>query len=374
MKTATHLAKLLPLAGALLCAATAPALAASDETIAPYQARFGRAQPVIAVIGESSGTELSDYVIPYAVLSRSGAAEVLSLASRPGRLQMTPAPLQIDPQATITQFDARFPDGADYIIVPKVGKDKDSRLLAWLRDQNKKGATIVSICDGALAVAATGLLKGHRATAHWATEERRAKAYPDTDWVANKRYVADRRFVSSSGISAAIPTSLALVEAIAGRARAGALAAELGVSDWSSRHDSSVFQPGYGQNAKALAAIGGGRWSGTSTGIGVPLGAGVDDIALAFTLDAYSRTGSSVALAVSASAAPVRTRDGLMIVPDRVAGAGDAPAIMLPPFDAAPAAHWIDKALAGIARRYGPDAAFGVALAFEYPGYKNEGN
>ncbi|MES3022111.1 MAG: DJ-1/PfpI family protein [Pseudomonadota bacterium] len=370
MQNRTRLAALLSLAGALLCAAAAPVLAAPEETITPYQARFGRAQPVIAVVGENSGTELSDYVIPYAVLARSGAAEVLSLASRPGRLQMTPAPLQIEPQATITQFDARFPDGADYIIVPKVGKDKDARLLAWLREQNKKGATIVSICDGALAVAASGLLAGHRATAHWGTEERRAKAYPDTEWVANKRYVADRRFVSSAGISAAIPTSLALVEAIAGRARASALATELGVADWSSRHDSTAFKPGYGANAKALAATGVGTSRyGSGAGIGVPVAAGVDDIALAFTLDAYSRTGSSQALAVAASAAPLRTRDGLMIVPDRVAGAYDAPATMLPPFDAIPSAHWIDRALAGIAGRYGADTALGVSLVFEYPGY-----
>jgi putative intracellular protease/amidase len=204
---------------------------ASAEKIQPYRARFGRDRPLIAVVGENSGTELTDFVIPYGVLSRSGAADVLSVATQPGILKLRPA-VQVQPQATTAQFDDLHPDGADYVVVPAVDKSDDSVLLAWITAQAAKGATIVSICDGALVVAKAGLMRGHRATGHWATQGFRNETYPDTVWETNVRYVADGSVASSAGVSASIPISFALVEAIAGPDRAAKLAAEMGVSDW----------------------------------------------------------------------------------------------------------------------------------------------
>ena len=144
------------------------AIPARAERIEPYRVRFGRVRPVVAVLGENGGTELTHFVIPYGILAQSGVAEVVSVGIRPGVLTMRPA-LHIQPSATAAQFDARFPDGADYVIVPAMVKQDDPALLAWLSRQSGRGATIVSICDGALVVANAGLLRGHRATAHWAT-------------------------------------------------------------------------------------------------------------------------------------------------------------------------------------------------------------
>lgn len=206
-----------------LCTTVLLSRAQAAESIPPYQDRFGRGQPLIAIVGENGGTELTDFAIPYGVLARSGAAQVTTVATQAGPLTMRPA-LKIQPHATVQQFDARYPDGADYVIVPAVNKADDPALLRWVAAQGAKGATIVSICDGALVVANAGLLKGRRATAHWATESLRKERYPDTQWQANTRYVADGKVVSSAGISAAMPTALALVEAIAGRARAAAVA------------------------------------------------------------------------------------------------------------------------------------------------------
>ncbi|MFC5526240.1 DJ-1/PfpI family protein [Rhodanobacter ginsengisoli] len=325
---------------------------------------------MIAVVGENSGTELTDYVIPYGVLKQSGVAKTIAVATRPGPITMRPA-LRLQPQATIAAFDADYPEGADYVIVPAVVKRDDPVLLAWIAAQGAKGGTIVSICDGALVVANTGLMKGHRATAHWATQALRAKAYPDVDWVKNVRYVADGRIVSSAGISASIPVSIALVEAIAGHDRAAALANELGVSDWSTVHDSDVFRPRFGVNLMAFVRT---TYSNARLhamqSIGVPVAAGVDEIALALIADAYSRTGRSHAYALSASDAPLPTRHGLMLLPDRIVGGADPVDRVLPPFDATPSARMLDKALAGIAERYGRSTAYGVTLDFEYPGFR----
>lgn len=343
--------------------------AAAASKIEPYRARFGRSRPVVAIVGENSGTELTDFVIPYGVLVQSDAADVLTVATRPGLLKMRPA-LQIQPQATVQDFDARFPEGADYVIVPAVVKRDEPTLLAWIASQGAKGATVVSICDGALVVANTGLMNGHRATGHWATQGLREKQYPNTRWEKNVRYVADGRIVSSAGISAAIPASLALVEAIAGRDRAAAVAKTLGAGDWGTAHNSDGFKPRLGTNLMAFATTTfNNGWFHSRQSIGVPVAPGVDEIALALTADAYSRTGRSQAYAVASSAGPLKTRNGLIVVPERIAGGANPVDRTLPAFDATPSTKFLDKALADIAKSFGRMTAYGVALAFEYPGF-----
>src|SRR5689334_21578040 len=77
-----------------------------------------RARPLIAVIGANGATqtETTDYVVPYGILRRADVADVVALATGPGLVKLFPA-LQVEPDATIDEFDAGHPEGADYVIV-----------------------------------------------------------------------------------------------------------------------------------------------------------------------------------------------------------------------------------------------------------------
>jgi putative intracellular protease/amidase len=318
------------------------------------------------VVGENSSTVLVDFVIPYSVLTQSGAADVVSVATQTGPLKLPP--LRIDPDSTVAQFDARYPEGADYVIVPAVMKNDDPTLVAWVASQAAKGATMVSICNGSLVLANAGLTRGHRATGHWSTYGSRVAKYPDTRWLKNTRYVADGKIVSSAGITAALPVSIALVEAIAGTERAQSLAKQLGVDYWGPEHNSEVFHIGFGDyltgfSNSALHA---------RQEIGVPLTPGVDDIALALTAEAYSDTMRGTVYAVAPSAAPIKTRNGLMFIPDRVAGQGTPIDLMLPAWDAMPSAYFQQKVIDDITRLYGKATARFVILDWEYPGDERE--
>src|SRR5689334_2645106 len=125
-----------------------------------------RARPVVAIIGANDGTETTDYLVPYGVLKRSGVADVIALGTRPGPMTMMPA-LSIVPDATVAEFNARYPTGADYVIVPAMHNPTDLAVRDFIRAQAAGGATIVSICDGSLVMANAGLLDGHNATGHW---------------------------------------------------------------------------------------------------------------------------------------------------------------------------------------------------------------
>lgn len=363
------------LVGALLCvppgrAAAAASTAASTATVvapngfAPYVARNGHARPLVAVVGDNAGAELTDFVVPYAVLQRSGAADLLAVATRPGPMAMRPA-LRLRPDVDLDGFDAWHPEGADYIVVPAMVRQDEPKLLAWLRAQHAKGATIVSICDGALVVANAGLLEGRRATAHWATEGHRIKTWPGTTWVRNERYVVDGDIASSAGISAAIPTSLALVEAIAGHARAAQLGATLGVDEWGTAHDSDAYGFGGGNLWPFLQVNVMNHWFHRRDRYEIALRPGIDDLALALTADAWSRTGRGEVRAMSA-AAEVQGDTGLLWFADAPAAPGAKPQ-GLELVSAAPGGSLFDALLAAIDLRYGDATALGVALDFEYP-------
>ncbi len=347
---------------ALLAGQAVAAAPDAPNQIAPYQQRFGRAQPVVAVAGANAGTELSDYVVPYAILAQSGAAEVLAVATTEGPLQLRPN-LRIAPHATLATFDQRFPDGADYVIVPALANADDPALVAWIRAQAAKGATIVSICDGALVAARAGVFKGRRATGHWATHAQRARDFPDTRWLTNVRYVADGKAVSSAGISAAIPTSLALVQAIAGRPRADALAAAIGASGWSDQHDSTQFS----LSAGMLVTYARNKLFSAPDALGIPLVAGIDELGLALATDAIARTRRAKAYAVAETALPVRSRNGLDILPEPAATLAPLTLRTMPlatlTGDGAP----LDSILARLEQRYGRASAKLAADEMEYP-------
>jgi len=333
--------------GALLCGALVPAMA----------------RPVIAVVGENVATELIDFVVPYGILSQSGAADVVAVAARPGVMHLRPA-LQIAPQSTLESFDAQYPKGADYVVVPAMmfhDRAAETAMLDWITNQSGKGAVIVSICDGALVVAKTGLLKGHRATGHWATQSLREHEFPDTQWIRNTRYVADGQFISSAGVTAAVPLSLALVESIAGTESATHLANELGVRDWNPEHDSEQFHLDAGKYFTAIR-----NWMLLNRDIGISVADGVNEISLALTADSYSRTFRSRALSVAETNGTVRTRNGLVLVPDRV-GARHAPSRMLTAQDGLLPGQVLDQSLCDISALYGRATANFVALQLEYP-------
>ena len=367
----TLLLRLLFLSLALLCAtasavstgATSPASdaqALTTEKIAPYVPRFGRMRPLVAVIGQNSGTVLSDFVLPYGVLTTAGVAEVVSVSTQAGLLKL--GPVQVRADQTAAEFDLRFPEGADYVFVPAVTKHDDPLLTAWVRSQAAKGATMISICNGSLVLAHAGLTRGHRATGHWSTFEARQKNYPDTQWVRNTRYVADGKIVSSAGITAAMPTAVALVEAIAGQARADEVAKRIGLSYWGPKHDSDAFRITVTDYLIGIKNL---YLNATQT-VGIAVADGIDEMALALTAEAYSDTMRNE-VHIVAKAPAVRTRGGLLLVPDTLESQATRFDIKLSAVDSIPAGQVPDQVLKDIAGRYGPRTARFVVLDWEYP-------
>lgn len=315
-----------------------------------------RARPLVAVFAANGGSETTDFVVPLGVLRASGAADVLAVALRDAPVDLMPA-LRVLPDLDTAKFDASHPEGADFVIVPALHDWKDPAASRWLAAQSRSGATVVGICEGGWVLGAAGLLDGRRATTHWFSVKSFRERFPTMTFVEDRRFVADRGVVTTTGVTASIPFSLTLVEAIAGRARAEELARELGAPSFGAEHASRAYALDR-RSAWTLVANAASVWSHES--LEIPVAAGVDEVALALTADAWSRTYASSARAVAPGGEVVSKR-GLRLLVDSPAPGAATIALSA---DGAPA---LDRALADIASRYGRDTADFVALQLEYP-------
>jgi putative intracellular protease/amidase len=321
-----------------------------------------RQRPLIAIVAINDATETTDYVMPSGILRRSNVADVVLLATEPGPVTLYPA-LTVIPEATVAEFDARYPDGADYVVVPAMSRDDDPAVLAWLTRQATRGATIIGVCAGAKVVGAAGLLDGKRATTHWYFVDKLRSAHPTARYVADRRMVVDQGVATTTGITASMPMTLTLIEAIAGRDRAEAVGRDLGIAQWDARHDSRAFQL---TRPFALTAIGNAIAFWNREQLGMELAPGIDEVSLALVADAWSRTYRSRAVTFSRTESAIETRHGIRIVPDRVATTWPA-ARRLAGMDGRPPARALDDTLDAIAARYGSRTATFVATQLEYP-------
>lgn len=316
-----------------------------------------KGKPLIAIVTDNDGSETTDTVIPFAILSQWGGADVQIISTHGGPVTLMPA-LELSTSHSLASYDAAHPRGADIVIVPALHHPDRPEIATFLRQQADKGAILMSICEGAEVLARAGLLEGHRATSHFYALPRLAQKFPKVTWLENRRYVFDGDRISTSGVSAALPASLALVEALSDPATAQGLASRLGLPDTSDRHRSTAFAigpQGYATAATNLTAF----WGHER--FGIPLSPGFDELALALQADSWSRTYRSQITATSAGP-NATSRHGLIVATQP----GNGSLIPLP-LTQGPALQVLEQSLGLISKRYGPSTASLVRTQLELP-------
>jgi transcriptional regulator GlxA family with amidase domain len=83
--------------------------------------------------------------------------------------------------------------------------------LRRLADHHARGGMVASICSGAQALGAAGLLDGRRCTTHHELQDELAAQYPRATVVKDVVYVVDGRVATSAGIASGIDLALQLV-------------------------------------------------------------------------------------------------------------------------------------------------------------------
>jgi transcriptional regulator GlxA family with amidase domain len=116
---------------------------------------------------------------------------------------------------------------ADTVIVPGFVDHQrafSDAILDALKHVHRRGRRLVSICTGAFALAAAGLLDGLTATTHWHDVDELAERYPKIAVNRNVLYVDNGQVLTSAGIASGIDLCLHIVRRDLGAAAANRLA------------------------------------------------------------------------------------------------------------------------------------------------------
>lgn len=92
------------------------------------------------------------------------------------------------------------------------------RLLQWITHASARAEIIMSVCTGAAFLAKAGLLEGKSATTNKMNFEWVAQFGEDVAWRGRARWVGDGKMFTSSGVTAGMDMSLAVVERLLGAA------------------------------------------------------------------------------------------------------------------------------------------------------------
>jgi cyclohexyl-isocyanide hydratase len=139
-------------------------------------------------------------------------------ALRPARMDLVAAtrePVVTDTGISVLP-SATFADIApelDLLFVPggslgTLAAMKNSALLEFVALQGAVSRFVTSVCTGSLVLGAAGLLRGYRATTHWAAMDALA---PFGATAVGERVVADRNRITGAGVSAGLDFGLQLV-------------------------------------------------------------------------------------------------------------------------------------------------------------------
>jgi transcriptional regulator GlxA family with amidase domain len=134
------------------------------------------------------------------------------------------------PVATHTGFSILVSHGlealarADTVFVPGFVGEVPDAARAALKAAADRGTRMVSVCTGAFALAASGVLDHRRATTHWNDAPELADRYPNVEVDPNPLFVDEGQVLTSAGVSAGIDLCLYLIQRDLGVAAAHRIA------------------------------------------------------------------------------------------------------------------------------------------------------
>jgi transcriptional regulator GlxA family with amidase domain len=148
--------------------------------------------------------------------------QVVTIAAKRGEITSTQGP------KTLADYGYDDTPHLDLILVPGgMGAFQlihDIPTLKWLREKAKEADIVMSVCNGASLLAAAGILNGHSATTnkmHWKMSTEQGQ---NVKWIKKARWVDEGTVVTSSGVSAGIDMTLAVIARLYGKDIADQLA------------------------------------------------------------------------------------------------------------------------------------------------------
>ena len=169
------------------------------------------------------GFELIDVFGPLEMFGLLGEkASIITLAEKPGLVAARGGPRVLE------EFSLAEVGWLDVFLVPGGSGSRQEvanlPFLELLRQSADRAGIVASVCTGSALLARAGILNGRKATSNKIAWDWVVAQGPEVLWMRKARWVEDGNIFTSSGISAGMDMTLALIARVLGRSSAEAIA------------------------------------------------------------------------------------------------------------------------------------------------------
>jgi transcriptional regulator GlxA family with amidase domain len=166
-----------------------------------------------------NGFELLDLYGPLEMFGNlKPEIEIITVAEKAG-----PVPSFQGPQ-TVAEYDYQNCPPLNLILVPggfgTIKELKNQAIMTFLKQKAPTAKVIMSVCSGSWILAKAGLLDGRRATSNKVYFKMATQQSDQVQWISEARWVEDGPVFTSSGVSAGIDMSLAVIASLFGEDKA----------------------------------------------------------------------------------------------------------------------------------------------------------
>ena len=165
------------------------------------------------------GFELLDLYGPLEMFGNlKPQVEILTVAESVGPVASFQGP------QTIADFDYQTCPALDLILLPggfgTIQELENQAILSFLKERVPSANVTMSVCSGSWLLAKAGLLDGRRATSNKFYFKMATQQSNRVQWVSEARWVEDGSVFTSSGVSAGMDMSLAVIASLFGEDKA----------------------------------------------------------------------------------------------------------------------------------------------------------
>jgi putative intracellular protease/amidase len=289
-----------------------------QEYTGPQNFDWNQQQPdiskkIVFIVADNEGTEMFDLLAPYYLFNATGQANVFIVAEKKQQILLVNS-LFILPHYTFAEIDS-LNIKADIVVIPNMTihlkTPPKTSTVNWVKKQYTGENIILSICDGAATMAATGLYDEKLITTHASDFETLKKQYPSPNWVKNTSVTQDGNLYSTAGVANAVEGSLTVIKKAFGDEILQKVLLDI---KYPHRTIQLAHNSNKVTNASILTAVSRFIFK-KRTNIGVLLQNDVNELELGSMLDVYSRTLPKSLKSFTVDNKPIKSKYGLTLLP-----------------------------------------------------------
>ena len=267
----------------------------------------------VIIIADNDGTELFDMMAPYYLFNNTGKANVYIVAEKKYPIVVKKGFFLL-PQFTFAEVDS-LQINPDVIVIPNLsGIDslhQNPLILDWIKKHYAEATTILSVCDGSMTAAATGIFDGRPITAHASDYPGIKKQFSRPLWINNISVANSGNLYSTAGVSNAVEGSLLVINKIFGPEEMQRVRDNIKYPYQfpKTQHQSITFDFGNKMSVGKKIIF------RKNKRIGVLLQDSINEFDLAAIMDTYNRSFPKSIQSFSVNDAVITTKYGLKIIP-----------------------------------------------------------